>query len=47
MANGINSQWEKVAGSGQTILATWGSNAQSNSTGFEVNTGTGGAARTT
>lgn len=38
MADGINSQWEKVAGSGKTILATWGSNADSNGTGFDIDT---------
>lgn len=43
MANGINAQWAKVAGSGQTILATWGSNAANNGTGFEINTQNGGS----
>lgn len=38
MADGINGQWEKVAGSGKTILATWGSNADNNGTGFDINT---------
>ena len=39
LANGINSQWAKVAGSGQIILATWtDSNATDNSTGFEIDT---------
>lgn len=39
MANGINGQWAKVAGSGQTILPLWGSGtATSNGTGFDINT---------
>lgn len=39
LANGINGQWEKVAGSGETILATWtDSNATNNGTGFEIDT---------
>lgn len=38
MADGINGQWEKVAGSGKTILATWGSNADNNGTGFDIDT---------
>ena len=38
MADGINTQWAKVAGSGKTILATWGSNAASNGTGFTIDT---------
>lgn len=38
MAKGINKQWAKVAGSGETILAEWGSNADSNGTGFEIET---------
>ena len=39
MANGINAQWAKVAGSGQTILATWGDNADDNGKGFDIDTG--------
>ena len=39
MANGINAQWEKVAGRGQTILAFWqDSRATDNNTGFEIDT---------
>lgn len=38
MAKGINKQWEKVAGSGETILATWGSNATNNGSAFDINT---------
>lgn len=38
LADGINGQWEKVAGSGETILATWGTNADDNGTGFEIDT---------
>ena len=39
LANGINSQWVKVAGSGQTILALWQtSTASSNGAGFAINT---------
>lgn len=39
MANGINSQWAKVAGSGQTILPEWtDSNAANNGAGFDINT---------
>ena len=36
MANGINGQWAKVAGAGQTILPLW--NAQSNGQGFNIDT---------
>lgn len=39
MAKGINSQWAKVAGSGETILATWGDNADDNGKGFDIDTG--------
>lgn len=39
LANGINGQWAKVAGTGQTILALWNSsNASNNGTGFEIDT---------
>lgn len=39
IANGINKQWAKVAGSGQTLLPQWGtSTATSNGTGFDINT---------
>lgn len=39
LANGINSQWAKVAGSDQTVLATWeSSNASNNGQGFKINT---------
>lgn len=39
MANGINKQWEKVAGSGETILAAWvDSNSTSNGQGFDIET---------
>lgn len=39
MATGINSQWEKVAGSGQTILPLWSSStATSNGQGFDIDT---------
>lgn len=39
MANGINSQWEKVAGSGETILPAWSSStAGSNGQGFDIET---------
>lgn len=39
LANGINSQWVKVAGSGQTILAMWTtSTASNNGAGFEIDT---------
>lgn len=38
MADGINAQWAKVAGSGKKILAQWGSNATSNGQGFDINT---------
>lgn len=38
-ANGVNGQWAKVAGSGQTILPQWGdSQAASNGTAFDINT---------
>lgn len=39
LANGINAQWAKVAGNGQTILATWtSSNASNNGQGFNIAT---------
>lgn len=39
IANGINVQWHKVVGDkGDDLLPTWGSNASSNGTGFEINT---------
>ena len=39
LANGINSQWAKVAGKNQTILALWDKKtADTNNTGFEINT---------
>ena len=39
ICNGINQQWVKVAGSGQTLLPTWGSsNATANGAGFDINT---------
>lgn len=39
LANGINKQWAKVAGSGETILATWDSSrASCNGTGFNIDT---------
>ena len=39
VANGINGQWAKVAGSGQKILPAWGATpATSNGTGFDINT---------
>lgn len=36
LAEGINGQWEKVAGSGQKILAEWKDNADNNGTGFDI-----------
>lgn len=41
MVNGINAQWEKVAGSGQKILPTWaetGADTGSQEQGFEIDT---------
>ena len=38
VANGINGQWEKVAGTGNTVIAQWGTNADSNGTGFAIDT---------
>lgn len=39
IANGINGQWAKVAGSGQSLLPAWSdSTASDNGTGFEINT---------
>ena len=39
LAKGVNGQWQKVAGSGQTILVEWSdSNAENNGEGFEINT---------
>lgn len=39
LANGINKQWAKVAGSGATILPQWGTNNvtdDANGQGFEI-----------
>lgn len=41
VVNGINGQWKKVAGKGQEILPTWGTDgadADSNGTGFDIDT---------
>lgn len=39
VANGINGQWAKIAGSGQELLPAWNSGtATSNGTGFEIKT---------
>lgn len=39
IANGINGQWAKVAGSGQRLLPAWSNKtASNNGTGFEINT---------
>lgn len=39
VANGVNGQWVKVAGSGQTILPNWGdSQAADNGMAFDINT---------
>jgi len=39
LANGINSQWAKVAGSNETILALWDdNNASDNGQGFDIET---------
>ena len=39
MANGINEQWGKVAGSGQTLLPMWSdTTASSNGEGFNIDT---------
>ena len=39
VADGINGQWEKVAGSGKTLLPKWGStSADNNGTGFDIET---------
>jgi hypothetical protein len=39
IANGINGQWAKVAGSGQELLPAWDKGtATSNGTGFEITT---------
>lgn len=37
-ANGVNKQWVKVAGTGEKILPAWGSNAESNGQGFDIDT---------
>lgn len=43
LANGINCQWSKVAGSGQTILPAWSSsNATANGGGFDIGTSSTG-----
>ena len=39
LANGINGQWVKVAGSSQTILPMWGDGqAADNGMAFDINT---------
>ncbi len=39
MADGINDQWAKVAGSGKKILPKWGeTSADSNGQGFDIDT---------
>ena len=38
LAKGINGQWEKVAGAGNTILVEWGTNASNNGQGFVIDT---------
>ena len=41
LANGVNGQWAKVAGSGQKLMPDWGKdNAKddSNGTAFDINT---------
>lgn len=39
IANGINGQWAKIAGSGQSLLPAWSdSTASDNGTGFDINT---------
>lgn len=39
IANGINGQWAKVAGSGESLLPAWSdSTASDNGTGFEIKT---------
>ena len=42
LANGINGQWEKVAGKGKTILPTWDNSdadKNANGEGFNIDTG--------
>lgn len=38
IANGINAQWQKVAGDSAILVAPWGSNAQNNGKGFDIET---------
>ena len=39
IANGINGQWAKIAGSGQSLLPAWSdSTASDNGTGFDIDT---------
>jgi len=38
LVEGVNGQWEKVAGEGKTILVEWGDNATTNGAGFELDT---------
>lgn len=41
LCDGINGQWEKVAGSGEELLPTWDSTgAEDNGEGFEIDTTT-------
>ena len=44
LAKGINGQWERVAGTGQKIMAEWGDNAKDNGQGFKIDTGAGAGA---
>lgn len=38
MANGVNNQWAKVAGSGVELIPVWtDTNANANGKGFEIN----------
>lgn len=41
LADGINGQWAKVAGDGQSILAKWEDNANDNGEGFSIDTEAG------
>lgn len=39
IANGLNGQWAKIAGSGQSLFPAWSDDtASDNGTGFEINT---------
>lgn len=43
LVDGVNGQWEKVAGNGCKLLAEWGDNAADNGQGFNIDTENSGS----